>query len=634
MAAPRWTARAALALALAIPAGGVARAGDAPEARGPVEVRVYPVGALLRAHPRFSTDRGPGAVSPDMVNDEDHPLYGDEHEGVSVPLGCMEGLTDALRATAGEPGDWDAAEVETVGVGESLLLVRGPVRLHEAIGVRLAAWARDACTTLVADVALFEGDADAAGAVGGLPAAVAAGTLRPLGIARVLPSTHGTGTARDGARFAFLQDYDTEVGCSCNVPDPIIGVVPQGLAVQVVALPSGGGRWLVRTRGFWAADPVFSVRRMQGGRWFIPYEVGPRVPVPPGGDAFEAVSARGLEFEVPLSVEEGVWTPVALSGRRALAVRLRSAPPDADTGFLPAGALPRIVAAPRGPGGLRATSEAPTTWRSFRVGDLLEPVRSGYGTSFRVFPSHYCPEWDPELPEPKPAITGDALRWILERTLVADASDGADEPFHLRSGRLAARADAARIATLESLLSGLRADLLRRTEVEASVVTLPLASLPEVWSDPDAVAAAGLPALLARPGARLVDTVGLELRDGQRLAVVAGAERTFLKDYDVELACTTTIGNPIVQPLRTGLSLDVRADRVLSSPLVSLLVRFDRGVLRGSRSLPTRFGAIEAPSMHEQVLRGAITLAPGETRLFGLSSSGPEATLVLLSLAR
>ena len=196
------------------------------------------------------------------------------------------------------------------------------------------------------------------------------------------------------------------------------------------------------------------------------------------------------------------------------------------------------------------------------------------------------------------------------------------------------RTDDAGAAAVERVLAALRATRLRTTEVQASIVTLPLGSLPELWSDPDTAAAGGVAALLARPGARLVETARLVLRDGQRAAVVSSTDRWYLKDYDVELACTTTIGNPVLGRLPTGLSVDVRADPVSSSSLVSLLVRFDRGVLLGMRPISTRYGPIQAPSMHEASCRGAATLAPGETRLFGFSASGPEVTLVLLSVAK
>ena len=628
----RWLAVAALASVVAAPAGRVADAEDAPDARRTAEVRVYPVGALLRAHPSFFTDRGPGTVSPEYVNDEHEPLFGGEREEASPPLGNMERFTARHRAAAGEPSAWDDDDVEVSGVGESLLLVKAPRSLHDAIDARLAEWAREVCTTVVVDVALLEGDAEAVRSGGSLTAAIASGALCPLGVARVLPSTHGNGTVRDGGRTAYVHDHDTEVGCSCNVPDPIVGVVAQGLAVEVAALPSAAGRWLVQVQGFWADDPEFAVRRMQGGRFFFPHVVGPRVPVPPGGDVFQAVSVHGEPFDEALNVRDGVWTPVRLSGRRVLAVRLHTERPDLWNGAPHVGDRPPMAGESVAPVPAPVAA-GPVAWRSYRIGDLLQPLRNAQGSPFRIYPSNYCPLERPPLPEPRPAITGEALRWLLERMAPAP-TDEKGAAIEVRAGRLTMRADSASLEVVEQLLAGCRSRRLRRTEVSASVVTLPLESLPEIWSDPDAVTNGGMVALLARPGAHLVKTARLALRDGQRLAVVSGTDRSYLKDYDVELACTTTIGNPIMGRLATGLSVDVRADSVLASPLVSLLVRLDRGVLREMRALPTRFGAIQAPSIHEQSLRGAVTLAPGETRLFGLSASGPEVTLVLLSVTR
>lgn len=372
---------------------------------------------------------------------------------------------------------------------------------------------------------------------------------------------------------------------------------------------------------------------MQGGRFFLPHDVGPRVPVPPGGDLFEVVSVRGEAFDVPLTLEEGVWAPVALSGRRVLAARLRAQRPPLESGLRPTGDLARLDAASAGPRPALPVSGT-LAWRSFSIGDLLRPVSSVRGEAFRIYPSNYCPVELPPLPEPQAAMTAESLPWALERTVVPPPSDEEHRPIRLRSQRLAVRTDDAGAAAVERVLAELRATRLRTTEVQTSVVTLPLGSFPEAWSDPDAAAAGGVAVLLARPGARLVETARLVLRDGQRAAVVSSTDRWYLKDYDVELACTTTIGNPVLGRLPTGLSVDVCVDPLSSSPHVSLLVRFDRGVLRELRSISTRYGPIQAPSMHEASCHGAVTLAPGETRLFGFSASGPEATLVLLSLGK
>jgi len=131
-----------------------------------------------------------------------------------------------------------------------------------------------------------------------------------------------------------------------------------------------------------------------------------------------------------------------------------------------------------------------------------------------------------------------------------------------------------------------------------------------------------------------VDTLGLRLRDGQRLASVSGSRRKYIGDFDVEVAVKSVLGDPIVKSVLDGTSLDVWSAPIGRGAELALDLQLQRGTVREMRQATSMHGPIECPVYGVLRSMGTFTLPSGSTRIVGASSSGGDVTLVLLTATR
>ena len=488
-----------------------------------------------------------------------------------------------------------------------MLLARIPAAEQGALAEYLAGEARRVLATSVVDVALLAGD-PAGLRAGGLAEAVAARRVRVLGLGRALVRPGGCSVARDGSLSAFLQDADVEVAEDARVPDPIVGVVPDGIACEVEVVASPAGRAIVRVRGWWSAPPTMTTYRTKEQ------------------DVLELPSTDGRSFDATLDLEQGAWGLAPLTEGVVLAVRARTTAPAiaaAEGAGEPFGAAPS--GAPMGPLALRA----------FDVSALSEHVADRRGVRLAVVPSNYTPPEPPELREPRPVFPTEALVDLIKSRVEPASWEQEGVSLDARSDQILVRNDATRLDAIQRALDALRAERTRTTRVRVSLVTLPVTSLPEYWTGlEDALVADGGEALRSRPGARFVDTLGLRLRDGQRLASVSGTMRQYVGDFDVEIAVKSMIANPIVKSVLDGTSLDVWAAPVGRGAEIALELRLERGTVREMRNATSMHGPIQCPVYGLLRCLGAFTIPSGSTRIAGASSSGGDVTLVLVTATR
>ncbi|HVG92923.1 MAG TPA: hypothetical protein VND21_00635 [Planctomycetota bacterium] len=579
---------------------------EATPKEAPLETRLYAVEALVTGTSRHTADRGPFAVMSDQVNDEQHPIFGSESEEPARLL--PEGdLLELVKSSVGTPGTWEQEGVSLQTVRNQMLLARIPAAEQGALAEYLAGEARRVLATSVVDVALLAGD-PAGLRAGGLAEAVAARRVRVLGLGRALVRPGGCSVARDGSLSAFLQDADVEVAEDARVPDPIVGVVPDGIACEVEVVASPAGRAIVRVRGWWSAPPTMTTYRTKEQ------------------DVLELPSTDGRSFDATLDLEQGAWGLAPLTEGVVLAVRARTTAPAiaaAEGAGEPFGAAPS--GAPMGPLALRA----------FDVSALSEHVADRRGVRLAVVPSNYTPPEPPELREPRPVFPTEALVDLIKSRVEPASWEQEGVSLDARSDQILVRNDATRLDAIQRALDALRAERTRTTRVRVSLVTLPVTSLPEYWTGlEDALVADGGEALRSRPGARFVDTLGLRLRDGQRLASVSGTMRQYVGDFDVEIAVKSVIANPIVKSVLDGTSLDVWAAPVGRGAEIALELRLERGTVREMRNATSMHGPIQCPVYGLLRCLGAFTIPSGSTRIAGASSSGGDVTLVLVTATR
>jgi hypothetical protein len=267
--------------------------------------------------------------------------------------------------------------------------------------------------------------------------------------------------------------------------------------------------------------------------------------------------------------------------------------------------------------------------------DLCTRIVAYRGRSIDLWPTNYTPPEPRELAEAKEAFSAEILAPLIKET-VDPASWCMEGPaLDFKAGILIARTAADEHDAIDHLLATLRTQFLQRTRVRAAVVTMPLASLPEYWTglDDASLVADGGAALIARAGAKVVDRAALRLARQQRDACITGRARSYVGDYDVEIATGALVANPRILQAFEGTCFDVQAVPTARGGGVLAEIRLDRATLRETRKAPTAFGEIECPSHGVLRMHGSTVIPLGATRLVCANLDGDQVTLVLVSAA-
>lgn len=225
------------------------------------------------------------------------------------------------------------------------------------------------------------------------------------------------------------------------------------------------------------------------------------------------------------------------------------------------------------------------------------------------------------------------LEWIRE-TVNVDGWDGHLGRLELRGGILSATAGAEDIAAIGGLLEELKARAARTVALEVEIL--------EVASG----AAAGL-----TPGA-LEDKTAEGLRASarvlHRLVARASADRygvasslrrrTYVADFDIEIAQHATVADPVVRTLLEGSILEFRPHFAAAGDALSLELLFQAAHVAELTpfKLPAASGGlVELPRVDGDELRTCFVAEPGKTFLVSLTDFRPAtAGRVTLVLAR
>ncbi len=601
-----WSAAAVvLGLCLAgAPASARAGDDDPPPLEADLEIHLFDVSALTVGWPDFIGDRGPFPPSPDQVNDEERPSFGGEGEEPNRSLGDVTALMEILKSE--DPAAWEGEGVELKCHWPSLLVVRAPKGLCARVAEALSRYQAEVLPVVTVEAVALEGDPSAAGGPQGLAGAIASGALVPIASARVSGHSGERVCALSGGQRAYLQDHDVEVSQESSVSDPIVGVVADGMSLDVRAT-AAGDHVLLQLRS-WLARPAQTktYKSLQG-------------------ETIEQPAVDGVTIDETVRVRSGSWSPVQSYGRVVFAVRATVRP------FASAPVASEPVPGLRsGPAG----DAPPLVTSRIDVHDLGASI--GHSRSWPIYlvPSNFTPAEPPGLPQPTPLFPEDGLVGLVKQGVDAPSWEREGARMEVKNHVLVARNGEPQIQAIRRLVEDLRARANRPLRHRLTVVTLPAAS----WS---AFASGGSldlledggKALLATPGAQVADRLTLRTYPGQRSAVQGGRMLPYLGDYEVEIAQAASIGNPVTQAVLLGSSFDVLSSLTLDGKAVATEVRWDRSRLREMRRVPTKFGDIEAPSIALQRFRGRTVVPLGGTVLLSASLWEGEATLVLLTVS-
>ena len=601
--AARWAAWAAACAAACLGSGRRAAADDEPTKPSPsLEQRWISVGALTRPGASFLPDRGPIPATGDNVNDEVRPLFGGEYEEGVRAYGTVDQVIDLVRERA--PAAREAEGASLAAWGTDRLVVRGSRELLDAASGVVADLERETLPFVTFDLLAVEGDGAAAAGEGGAAAALRSGALRVVGAVRTCGPAGRRVTALAGGERAYLIDHAVEVTDEVSTTDPIVGVLTEGLCVELFPAHVG-------------PDLRVDVRAWVAGL----QELAPRETSE--GDLFEVPALRAREATAPmLRLVPGTWAYVAASRDFGFAVRatVRSFT------STPGGISPPSTSA--------AAVTRPLESTFLDVSDMANRSPSTRAPLLHLPPSNLTLPEPPELPDPHAFFPEEQLVDVLKTDVDPASWVPEGTALQLRGHRLLVRTDARHAAAVASYVAALRGAFVRSYRARATLVSLPLASFPELVGGVDdgaTLLSDGGAALLARPGARVEERASVRLTDGGRTGVAQGTLHRYVGDYNVEIAKKAAIGDPRIFEALEGTTLDVAGAVTSDGGALALDLRMDRSTWRESRRVRTRHGEIECPSVGMDRVRGSLVVPLGATRLAGLWLEGDRVVLVLLT---
>ncbi|MDJ0523549.1 MAG: hypothetical protein QNJ90_15880 [Planctomycetota bacterium] len=585
---------------LILPWGGQ-RAGADED--GPVlDTRFFRIGALTMGKTVFG-----GEVTPPTAhdrNDSESPLFGFEGEEPVYPLGQADEIIELIKGAV-EPVTWESVRgAELATMDEHLLFARAPKKTLDAVAAYLAERERDALRTLrfeVQAVPLEPGQApprepDAIAAL--LSGADTGPHLALVGLEGQRVS------ATNGRQLAYLYDFDTNVAEKSTISDPFVNVANLGLLVDFRAEPRGGAKG-------WLAHAWIRMAGLESLR-SVPADEGRRIEVPTFATA---------ELHALVGLDAGRWTLAGANGGWAFYVRAQALSYASRLG------APLAVPAfgqPRGSMQLRM----------YGVHDLATaPLWSVPDAPHHLMPSAYTPPEPPELREPSPFVSQSSLVDLLRR---ASGYERWQDPatMEVRNRTMIIRADEGTHGGVAAALAALRRHLVWSFETRVELLNVPAEFAAKLTATPwiEGPLAAALRTARRKGEVETVGQATMSHRRMTRTTSQEGSTRTYLQDYESNLAQDAAIGNPVVQSVFSGLSVDLLGTLTSSGDAAALEVRFTQTHLHDPiRTMQTPLGSIELPEM--EVLRARTTLiAPlDKTVALAVAGDGERRRLILLT---
>jgi len=236
----------------------------------------------------------------------------------------------------------------------------------------------------------------------------------------------------------------------------------------------------------------------------------------------------------------------------------------------------------------------------FDISALVEPLRDFPGPRFELSPGRALQSLlreesriDPDEPERPRVITSEELEELIRGGDPYWAEGGEGVRLQFVQRKLFVRGAEEAVRRLKDLLRTLEREATRSFAIRATIVEVPRGTGESLIGRPGQVlpaaqAAERVESAKAKGGRILADASVCALAS-QRVHLVDGRERSYVADYDVEVAQSSAVAAPVVEVVRDGLVLDVRpipspsGERVRLDFFVSFTaldpaaVRFDPG---------------------------------------------------------
>jgi hypothetical protein len=194
------------------------------------------------------------------------------------------------------------------------------------------------------------------------------------------------------------------------------------------------------------------------------------------------------------------------------------------------------------------------------------------------------------------------------------------------------------LADMETLLAQMRREFKWSVSTRLDVLEMPAAALEQLQRGAQGVAVLtaaqlrGLEAEIAKGAAHRLGHAELSSRDGVPNTVASGRHTTYLADFEVELAEKSSITNPIIQSIFSGLQLVVTASRTSGDGAVAMEVRATRsGHAPRFRRMETPGGHIELPRLEIFRVHTGLLVPAGGTVLLAAQGEGEVRQVWLLT---
>lgn len=561
-----------------------ARADDekADPQKDPLRWQIIDISALTAGN----VDHSPphmGFIPPNELSNLESPLFGSESEVWQFPVGSGDDVIESIKRYI-MPRTWaeeDGADI--LVLGERGLVVRARKTVIDAVARHLAQLQSQAQEVYTLDAIVVPMTShEAHAAVDPLTGVVK--DVKQVGSRLVQAASHQVRVcamagqrvvAWDGAETSYIGDHDVEVAQDARIADPIISVMNSGLALGA------------RMEGVRQSDYV--VLELKGGV-VLPGAFGERTGGSPGA-LVTTIDTKTIDISAHRVVPTGSWVLMAAGAETGHAVFVRVARrAHAEAVTLRGEALDS---------GTNGESDRLTT-RWYPVRDLNTAIGETAGSlrNTHLRPSNYTPPMSLELADPMPAFPAETLPDMIRGAMGRQAWARRGASIELTNGVLVVRNTQAVQQAVARNLQTIRKGAMSQIATQAHLIELSATDAEAVLARDEPLRTAERETLLSSASTRVLDVAAIRAPAGVRRHATAGRERSYVSDYEVEIAQEAMIANPVVNSFFEGLHLVLRPEVTVGGDGVHLAWSFSHTA--AGPSIPQRstpHGMLDLPRL-------------------------------------
>lgn len=539
-----------VALVVMLIVGGVPREGwseeeqdEAPPAR-PLDIYLFDVSGLTRGLVDSLYSRLISAWSPGLSSEEEPGWHAHgEYSDPIYPLGFgdAEELADLIKQNL--PETFRSKEMlRTVqSLGDDQLLLQASPEVWEGVVTYLGLLQRSRTESFALDLVVLD-----------IPSREAVALVDPMtGIVtnpeqlleRAMYQVRASGMASQWVRAEsrtltrYVQDHDVEVTKQASIIDPLVGSWSAGASVRARLQQVGETDHL-------AVDVEGDIMAPAGGNIHAPQMANK------DKARIEHTATRHIKLQYKDVVKAGAWTLAASGPSANLAVFVRASATGLQSIRMAQGELIR----PTPPG-----SPNPTIQRHYPINDLL--MQTPRLPAHMGLPGQH---WsiDPDIekllrPETRALFEPAWLQELLQLSATAMGQKLGETALREPGDRLVLTGPRNLHETMATILATARRFALWRLVAEIDLVDVPAAQAQQALATPRTLDAAARASLLGHDEARVVERARITSPQGVACAQQSGHMRTFIGDYEAEIAEGAAIENPVVEALFEGLQFDL-----------------------------------------------------------------------------